>query len=54
MVEGSADVSMLAAAATSGLAPHERPKRWMVVDSIPTLDSGKPDLPAVRRAMGGR
>jgi O-succinylbenzoic acid--CoA ligase len=54
MVEGSADESSLSAAATSELAPHERPKRWVVVDTIPTLETGKPDRGAVRRAMGGQ
>jgi O-succinylbenzoic acid--CoA ligase len=54
MVEGSADESALSAAATSELSSHERPKRWIVVDRIPTLETGKPDRGAVRRAMGGQ
>jgi O-succinylbenzoic acid--CoA ligase len=54
MVEGSADESALSIAATSELASHERPKRWVVVDTIPTLETGKPDRGAVRRAMGGQ
>jgi O-succinylbenzoic acid--CoA ligase len=33
------------------LQPHERPKRWLMRDSIPTLANGKPDLVAVRRAF---
>jgi O-succinylbenzoic acid--CoA ligase len=51
MVEGTADLAELAAAATEALAPHERPKRWLVVASLPVLDTGKPDLVAIRRAM---
>ena len=54
MVEGSADESALSVAATSELASHERPRRWVVVDTIPTLETGKPDLGAVRRAMDER
>jgi O-succinylbenzoic acid--CoA ligase len=54
MVEGSADESALSIAAKSELASHERPKRWVVVDTIPTLETGKPDRGAVRRAMGAQ
>jgi O-succinylbenzoic acid--CoA ligase len=51
MVEGATDASALELAATSKLAPHERPKRWIVVDRIPTLETGKPDREAVQRAL---
>ena len=33
------------------LEPHERPKRWLVRDAIPTLGNGKHDLVAVREAF---
>jgi O-succinylbenzoic acid--CoA ligase len=33
------------------LQPHERPKRWLVRDSIPRLANGKHDLVAVRQAF---
>lgn len=54
MIEGSTDEEALSVAATSELSAHERPKWWVVVNSIPTLETGKPDLGAVRRAMGGQ
>jgi hypothetical protein len=30
---------------------HERPKRWLVRDTIPRLANGKHDLAAVREAF---
>lgn len=53
MIEGTADIADLANAAKEVLPPHERPKQWLVVDSIPALESGKPDLEAISRTMGG-
>lgn len=35
--------------ARSVLAPHERPRRWVIVDHIPLLANGKPDMAAVRK-----
>lgn len=35
-------------AAKAGLAPHERPRRWHVVESLPLTASGKVDLVALK------
>jgi O-succinylbenzoic acid--CoA ligase len=54
MIEGSVDLDDLVRVAKDSLLPHERPKRWSIVDRIPTLESGKPDRDAIRRAMASR
>jgi O-succinylbenzoic acid--CoA ligase len=53
MVEGDVDVEVLADAAAVSLAPHERPRRWVVVESLPALETGKPDLMSIRRSIEG-
>jgi acyl-CoA synthetase (AMP-forming)/AMP-acid ligase II len=53
MVEGSVDIPALDDAAAASLAPHERPKFWAIVDSLPILETGKPDLTSIRRAIEG-
>ncbi|MDJ0790409.1 MAG: AMP-binding protein [Acidimicrobiia bacterium] len=51
MVVGTTQVDAISEAATSRLAGFERPKRWALVDAIPLLANGKPDLAAVRTAF---
>jgi o-succinylbenzoate---CoA ligase len=48
VVETSRSTAALDAHAREVLLPHEVPKRWIVVDSIPLLENGKHDLVAVR------
>jgi O-succinylbenzoic acid--CoA ligase len=53
MVAGDVARDALRVEAAARLAPHDRPKHWIVVDSIPVLESGKPDLIAIGRALDG-
>lgn len=48
VVASSRPVSALDAGARELLRPHEVPKHWAIVDSIPTLPNGKHDLAAVK------
>lgn len=43
VVEGSATEAELDEAARAGLAVHQVPKRWVLVDALPELPSGKVD-----------
>lgn len=47
VVEGDADTTDLAEHARRRLPPHAVPRRWRVVERIPTLPGGKPDRRAV-------
>lgn len=45
------DAASLDNCARSVLAPHERPRRWVIVSHIPLLPNGKPDMAAVRKLV---
>ncbi|MDK1019179.1 MAG: class I adenylate-forming enzyme family protein [Actinomycetota bacterium] len=51
MVVASNRVLPLDSMASAALKPHERPKRWLVCEEIPTLDNGKHDLAAIKAAF---
>ena len=48
IVETDLDSDALDNLARPVLAPYERPRRWVIVDRLPLLANGKPDLAAAR------
>jgi long-chain acyl-CoA synthetase len=48
------DVRHLPGVARRELAPEQRPRRWVVLDALPTTDAGKPDRAAVVAALTER
>lgn len=44
----AATLARIEAALAARLAPHKRPRRWLVLEALPLLRSGKLDRPAVR------
>ncbi|MEN8041187.1 MAG: AMP-binding protein [Actinomycetota bacterium] len=51
MVVASHRVDVMDPMVQAVLEPHERPKRWITTDEIPTLENGKHDIGAVKAAF---